>query len=129
MENATKALIIAAAILIAIVVIALGVRIMSSSSDTTDRVDTTATTTSIQSFNAQFNPYIGKKLNQTELQNLKILVNTSNKHNAQQVSLVDATHSEVVTSKYEIKAKYDDDGYIEKLTYYTPGYEPSEDEG
>lgn len=42
MENATKALIIAAAVLIAIVLISIGVSILSSSGNATDEVNTTA---------------------------------------------------------------------------------------
>ena len=123
MENATKAL---------IVVIALGVRIMNSSSDTTDRVDTVATTTSIQSFNAQFEPYIGRKLNKTEYQNLKILINTSNKHTTQQVNLDDQASGQTNIS-YEVHVDYDDDtGYINKLTITKYGVNPTvqtDDEG
>lgn len=42
MENATKALIIAAAVLIAIVLISIGVSILSASGNATDEVNATA---------------------------------------------------------------------------------------
>ena len=42
MENATKALLIAAAVLIVIVVIALGVRLLASTGDTTEQAGTVA---------------------------------------------------------------------------------------
>ena len=43
MENATKALIIAASVLIAIVLIALGIRILSSTGRSAEQVDSAAT--------------------------------------------------------------------------------------
>ena len=42
MENATKALLIAAAVLIAIVLVALGVRLLNSSGDTSEQADKVA---------------------------------------------------------------------------------------
>lgn len=42
MENATKALLIAAAVLIAIVLVALGVRLLGASGDTSDQADKVA---------------------------------------------------------------------------------------
>ena len=42
MENATKALLIAAAVLIAIVLVALGVRLLNASGDTSDQADKVA---------------------------------------------------------------------------------------
>lgn len=83
MENATKALLIAAAVLIVIVLIALGVRLLNSSKETSDQIDSTSealssktsdlkdsTTSSLQilsmneieRFNHQFTQYFGNNV-------------------------------------------------------------------
>ena len=60
MENSTKALLIAAAILIAIVVIALGIRLLSSSNDTSKQADDVAK--QILNTSSQFNDDITKSM-------------------------------------------------------------------
>ena len=77
MENASKALIIAGAILISIVIITLGVMIVnnvtgliSSSSDMTQQ--------EIQTFNAKFQSYEGPKVTGA---NVKALINAINSNN------------------------------------------------
>ena len=61
MENASKALLIAGSILIVILLIAFGMRIFNSTSDTTDSVETTMKTTEISTFNSKFADYAGSK--------------------------------------------------------------------
>ena len=59
MENASKALLIAAAVLIVILLIAFGMRIFNSTSGTTDSLETTMSSAEAVSFNNRFNGYIG----------------------------------------------------------------------
>ena len=59
MENATKALIIAAAVLIAILLIAFGMSILNSSAQPADSLETTMTTTEIATFNGKFTQHHG----------------------------------------------------------------------
>lgn len=59
MENATKALIIAGAVLIAIVLIAVGMKILGSTKGVTDNVDNISDTMSKSMFNSQFEQYEG----------------------------------------------------------------------
>lgn len=59
MENATKALLIAAAILIAIVLIAVGIKVLSSTSGVTDEVGKVTEATGTAVFNSQFTDYEG----------------------------------------------------------------------
>jgi len=59
MENATKALIIAAAVLIAILLIAFGMRIFNTTAGTSDNVKTTMTATEIATFNGKFTQHHG----------------------------------------------------------------------
>ena len=59
MENATKALIIAAAVLIAILLIAFGMKIFNTTTGTSDDVKTTMTATEIATFNGKFTQHHG----------------------------------------------------------------------
>ena len=59
MENATKALLIAASILIVIVLIAVGIKILASTQGVTDRVDEVSDIMAPAVFNSQFTDYEG----------------------------------------------------------------------
>lgn len=61
MENATKALLIAAAVLIAIVLIAVGIRILSSTQGVTNSVDEVSDAMGKSVFNSQFTDYTGRQ--------------------------------------------------------------------
>ena len=54
MENATKALLIAGSVLVAILLIAMGLRIFNSTSGTTEQSQKVMDTTAITTFNSQF---------------------------------------------------------------------------
>lgn len=76
MENATKALIIAGAILISILIIALGVMIYNNASGTVDSAD--MTDTEIQAFNSKFTQYMSDNMSSTEVESLIKAVQASN---------------------------------------------------
>ena len=78
MENASKALLIAGAVLIVILLIAVGMKIFNSSSSTADQVDTNMQTVEITTFNNKFLQYEGK---QSGTQ-VKALINVVIEHNA-----------------------------------------------
>ena len=78
MENASKALLIAGAVLIVILLIAVGMKIFNSSSSTADQVDTNMQTVEITTFNNKFLQYEGK---QSGTQ-VKALINVVIAHNA-----------------------------------------------
>lgn len=59
MENASKALLIAGAVLICIVLISVGMVIVQSSQDVTDQVGDITSTQAAQTFNSQFTKYAG----------------------------------------------------------------------
>lgn len=134
MENASKALLIAAGILIVILLIALGMRVFNSTGDATAQVDTQSASTSMQTFNAQFNAYKGR-IPSSSLRNLIHLVNASNKANpGHQVSIDTSSmtgrgtfvsgsgYAHVAgnaidgTSSYNTTFSYDAAGYINKIT-------------
>lgn len=70
MENATKALLIAAAVLIAIILISLGVSIVSSAQDQINRSNTSLDSAEIESFNSQFRSYEGAAVSGTKVRTL-----------------------------------------------------------
>ena len=67
MENASKALIIAGAILIAIVLITLGVVILQQGNSTTGAGETALNSREIESFNSQFQQYEGESVSGTRV--------------------------------------------------------------
>ena len=79
MENASKALIIAGSILIALILIAYGIKVVSSSAKTSESVSTTMETSEINMINNQFSHYLG--LNRSKAQVISFL-NAINAYNA-----------------------------------------------
>ena len=87
MENASKALIIAGAILISILLISIGIILINSGRDVTEAGTAGMQSQKIQAFNAQFTQYQGKK-RISELSNFISVINSSNASNPEhQVSL------------------------------------------
>lgn len=85
MENATKALLIAAAILIAIVVITLGVFVLGKGSslvkENSDMSDVEITT-----YNSKFEGYCGKNIRGAQVRQLISAVNQHNRANTDDIS-------------------------------------------
>lgn len=77
MENATKGLMIAGAILIAIVLIGIGVFLVSQAKGFMDRGGKQFDEMTIMSFNSQFENYSGRRSG-SEIKKLISIVNTSN---------------------------------------------------
>ncbi len=77
MENASKALIIAGAILISILLISIGIILINSGRDVTDAGTSSMASQRIQSFNNQFTAYEGTKTG-SEIRGLISAVNASN---------------------------------------------------
>lgn len=61
MENATKALLIAASVLIAIILIAVGIKILGTIKPTVDQVGKVSTTLEVSVYNSQFTQYEGNQ--------------------------------------------------------------------
>lgn len=78
MENASKALIIAGAILISILLISVGIMVMNSTSGVTDEMTSQMDSTQRQSFNAQFTNYQGSGKSVSQVRSLYNLVISSN---------------------------------------------------
>lgn len=78
MENATKALLIAGSILIAILLIAMGVKIFNSTSGTTQSAQSTMDATAITTFNTQFTGFLNKPITASQANTLEQKVIASN---------------------------------------------------
>lgn len=79
MENSTKALLIAASVLIVIVLISVGIRILGSTKDVTNQVDSVSGTMASSVFNSQFSSYFDSSTSGTQARALvsKIISNNS----------------------------------------------------
>ena len=77
MENATKALIIAAAILIAIVLISLGVFVLGQGT-TMVQENSDMTATQVTAYNSKWEAFLGTKISGSKV---KQLINAVNQHN------------------------------------------------
>ena len=80
MENATKALLIAAAVLVAILIISLGIGVYNMAAETMGSVDLSGT--EVQAFNEQFSQYNGNKKRGSEVNAMLKTVLTSNLNEA-----------------------------------------------
>lgn len=124
MENASKALLIAGAILIVIVLISIGMLIVNSTNDVTEQAQTTATAQSMQTFNSQFTQYEGTQKGST-IKNLYQSVKAVNAANEGGGHHVDWTCSiemkDIKNShKYTVELVYGDEetenaGYVTEI--------------
>ena len=78
MENASKALIIAGAILISILLISVGILVMNSTGGVQDEMLKQMNQTQIQSFNASFTNYSGTNKTASDVKSLYGIVTSSN---------------------------------------------------
>lgn len=83
MENASKALLIAGAILIVILLIAIGMLVYNGAKSSIDKGISTMTATEKQIHNAQFEPYLGTSVTGSNIRNLlsKVMANNGNADN------------------------------------------------
>ena len=79
MENATKALIIAAAILIAIVLISLGVFVLGQGT-TMVKENSDMTGTQVAAYNNEFEAYFGTKVSGSKVKSLVTAINQHNRN-------------------------------------------------
>lgn len=116
MENATKALLIAASVLIVILLIAFGMRIFNSTKDTTDSVQTTMNATEIATFNSKFTAYAGSGKSAAQVKALANVVIGNNATSTHKVIFDGADTATGITAKaanytngpYKISVSTDD---------------------
>lgn len=128
MENASKALIIAGAILVSILLISIGVIIINSTGKMNDQVGTTTDTMAIETFNSQFINYEGNAVSASQIKSLISKIKASNATNNAAAS-TDEKYVELVwtspltgasdlktTKKYKVSLDYATSGYVNKVT-------------
>ena len=130
MENASKALIIAGAILISILLISIGIILINSGRDITETGTSGMQSQKIQTFNAQFTSYEGIKKG-SEIRGIFSAINASNAtDDVHQVKFgansITSAVSLKATQNYEVKLDYYDEttknvdyserGYIYQIT-------------
>lgn len=119
MENATKALLIAGSVLIAILLIAVGMRIFNSAQGSTDAAKVTMDATAIASFNNQFAGYFGASVRGSKVLTLQQKVLASNAVNTTHTisgTILTTTIDQTKKYKVEIPATGGyDEGYIKVI--------------
>ena len=108
MENASKALIIAGAILLAILIIGLGVYIYRQAAGVIDTG--TMDQLVVSQFNAQFEPYLGNNVSGSNVKQLIKIIKASNR------AKEDLTVTFIVKV---VEGSKNNAGYIEKITIET----------
>ena len=123
MENASKALIIAGAILLAILIIGLGVCIYRQAAGVIDTG--TMDQLVVSQFNAQFEPYLGNNVSGSNVKQLIKIINASNRAKEDLPVTIEVDGEEVKndskiksgnTYKVESSSEGNKAGYIEKIT-------------
>lgn len=124
MENASKALIIAGAILLSILIISLGILVYNNAKNTVGSANLDKQ--EIQTFNSQWETYVGQNKTASEVRSMiqaVIASNASEKKSGQNrtVKVGDSEPTSVPTlsnsKTYTISASYATSGLVEKLTY------------
>ena len=129
MENATKALLIAGSVLIAIVLIAVGIKILGSTSGVTEQVGQISNSLETSIFNSQYTQYEGTQ-KRSAIRALYRLVQQNNSKNsnrqieiwigqqgAQETKLTEDI-LESITGDAKFSVKLDDknnDGYVDYI--------------
>lgn len=116
MENASKALIIAGAILISILLISVGIIIMNAINDPVSRTSETASSQAVQIFNSQFTGYAGTDVDyNTTKQCITAVKSAKGEH---EITLDGITGMSGLNRNetYDIDFESDESGYYNKCT-------------
>ena len=121
MENASKALIIAGAILLAILIISLGIMIYQQASGVVN--NNSMTEVDVSTFNSKFEQYLGKNVRGAQVNALINTVNTNNMSQDDISKKVTITGNDTTTEKATNYVKNYATGstYIVKVEAYTKG--------
>ena len=101
MENASKALIIAGSVLIAILVISLGLLIFKSTSGTTAQTQDLGKTLEVQQFNSQFLKYCGDSVKGSQVETLcgVIIAHNANSEDSKKVKIFGTDDVNMISKK------------------------------
>ena len=120
MENASKALLIAGSILIVILIIAMGVKIFSSTSGTTEATKSTMQATEISIFNNKFATYRGTMKTRAQVMSLiNVAIANNATESVHKVTINHLTPTEYVPAQsglFTITLDYDETtGYVTNI--------------
>lgn len=113
MENASKALIIAGAILLSILIIALGMNVFNSANDSAANADLSAT--EVRSFNSTFEAYEGRQKG-TSVRSLITAIQSSNQKNEDRQ--IEISEDSAVKTQNDVKSNK---SYTVTFTYAGSG--------
>lgn len=125
MENASKALIIAGSVLIAILLISLGLLIFKSTSGATDQTQDLGKILEVQQFNSQFLKYCGTSVKGSQVRTLCEVIIAHNANSDNKVSInnkSDATgisdirNSIKTNQNYKVTQNINGSGLIDSIT-------------
>lgn len=124
MENASKALIIAGAILLAVLIIALGMLIFNQAKGAAGGINLDSQ--KITAYNGEFTSYFGDNVNGSQVRSLVEIVNTHNRANTSDASLIitingtayDTTKDDYKTSHYSAGKAYTVQGVFDAKSGY-----------
>ena len=111
MENATKALLIAAAILIAIVLISLGVFVLGQGS-TMVQENSDMSAEQVTAYNAEWEAFLGNKVSALKVKQLINAVNTHNATASDDSKKIELDSGGPSSTMIVLKANENDDKYI-----------------
>ena len=92
MENASKALIIAGAVLLAILLIAIGMMIFQGATGQVEQSLNAMSAHEVEAFNRPWNGFIGRPQRANQIQSL---VNSVNVHNANNDARIEISHAQI----------------------------------
>ena len=126
MDNASKALIIAGAILIAVMLVSLGVMLYNTAAGVAESSIGSMEQLGVQGFNGQFETYFGGQKSREQVKGLirKVLANNSNVNNptikidgSEPTATTEQNYYSVpVSTHYTIKGAYSTEGYVDNIT-------------
>ena len=117
MENATKALLMAGGVLIAIIIISVLVITLQKTGNVSKSYDETVQTEEITKFNSNFTKYLGQKFTIHEAITITNFANSNGLKINGGKTTSDIDQSDALEKKYSITINnYDDNGYIKEIT-------------
>lgn len=130
MENATKALLIAGGVLIAIIILAIGVGLYKTYSNQAKEYNQIISNTEIQKFNSKFIIYVGREditpqeivtvVNLAKEYNNEVTINIKDGYKKIEISSPEDFISYYLDDKFICEAKnckYNETGKIEEITF------------
>lgn len=127
MENATKALIIAGAVLISILLISVGIMVFNAANDPINQAANQSEQQAVQMFNETFTSYLGTSVSGQQIKSLVSAVIASNSKNPDhQVTINGAAANQYKLGTVSTKNRYSaiedtaETGYITNITIGNP---------